>query len=36
VPFRCRQERRAMEIAAIMMFAAVVFGIVQEFDPPVW
>jgi len=25
-----------MEIAAIMMFAAVVFGIVQEFDPPVW
>jgi hypothetical protein len=36
VPFRCRQEERAMEIAAIMMFAAVVFGIVQEFDPPVW
>jgi hypothetical protein len=36
VPTRRRQEEKVMEIAAVMMFAAVVFGIVQEFDPPVW
>jgi len=25
-----------MEIAAVMMFAAVVFGFCQQFDPPTW
>jgi len=25
-----------MEIAAIMMLAAVVLGVAQQFDPPVW
>lgn len=30
------QERKAMEIAAILMLAAVVLGVAQQFDPPVW
>jgi len=25
-----------MEIAAVMMIAAVVFGFCQQFDPPTW
>jgi hypothetical protein len=36
VPFRCRQEEKTMEIAAIMMIAAVVLGFCQQFDPPTW
>ena len=28
--------RRAMEIAAVMMIAAVLLGIAQQFDNPVW
>jgi hypothetical protein len=31
-----QQEGKTMEIAAIMMLAAVVFGVAQQFDPPVW
>jgi hypothetical protein len=30
------QEEKTMEIAAIMMIAAVVLGILQQFDQPVW
>jgi hypothetical protein len=29
-------RRRAMEIAAVLMFAAAVMGIVQQFDNPKW
>jgi hypothetical protein len=36
VPIRRRQEEKAMEIAAVMMIAAVVFGVCQQFDPPTW
>lgn len=30
------RRRRAMEIAAVMMIAAVLLGIAQQFDNPVW
>jgi hypothetical protein len=36
VPFQRRQEETAMEIAAIMMIAAVVLGVCQQFDQPTW
>jgi hypothetical protein len=36
VPLRRRQEEKAVEIAAIMMIAAVVLGFCQQFDPPTW
>lgn len=29
-------RRRAMEIAAVLMFAAAVMGFVQQFDNPSW
>lgn len=29
-------RRRAMEIAAVLMFAAAVMGFLQQFDDPVW
>jgi len=30
------QERNDMEIAAILMFAAAVMGVIQQFDRQVW
>jgi hypothetical protein len=36
VPYRRRQEEKAMEIAAVMMIAAVVLGFCQQFDQPKW
>jgi len=36
VPFRRRQEEKTMEIAAVMMIAAVVLGFCQQFDNPSW
>jgi hypothetical protein len=33
---RRREEERAMEIAAVLMFAAAVMGFVQQFDNPSW
>jgi hypothetical protein len=29
-------RRRLMEIAAVVMFVAVVMGVLQQFDPPRW
>jgi hypothetical protein len=30
------RRRRRMEIAAVVMFAAVVMGFLQQFDRPTW
>jgi hypothetical protein len=31
-----QRRRRFMEIAAVVMFFAVVMGVLQQFDPPRW